>query len=101
MMMRVKLVIMSSSDGSTVSRLISTRIWSDSDSGRPSPEMAPSARLRAPLWPPAGEVALGVPVAGVPWPAARARQRRRGRGGLGGRRRAPARPGPARLRASA
>src|SRR5207253_2404963 len=51
--------------GSTVSRLISKRIWSDSESGRPSPEMAPSARLSAPGWPPAGEMALGVPVAGV------------------------------------
>src|SRR4051812_686641 len=63
--MRVKLVIISRSDGSTVSRLMSKRICSDSDSGRPSPEMAPSARLSAPGWPPAGEMALGVPVAGV------------------------------------
>src|SRR3546814_1539418 len=46
MMMRVKLVIINSSDGSTVSRLISTRICNDSDSGRPSPPSSFTARAR-------------------------------------------------------
>src|SRR3546814_12265538 len=45
MMMRVKLVIISSSDGSTVSRLIRTRIWRDRLKGRPSPPISFTARL--------------------------------------------------------
>ena len=47
MMIRVKLVIISSSDGSTVSKLIRMRICSDSDKGLPSPETWPSALLSA------------------------------------------------------
>ncbi len=49
MMMRVKLVIIRMSDGNTVSRLISSRIWSDSESGRPSPEIVFSARSMPPV----------------------------------------------------
>ena len=48
MMIRVKLVIMSRIDGRTVSRLIRINIWSDSDKGRPSPEIVSSARSIAP-----------------------------------------------------
>ncbi len=67
MMMRVKLVIMSSSDGSTVSRLIRTRIWSESASGLPSPDTWPSARLSALDWmlPAAGGLTTPVPGAAV------------------------------------
>src|SRR3546814_15868189 len=53
MMMRVKLVIIRISDGSTVSRLIRMRTWRLSDSGRPSPEIVVSARSSAPGCPPA------------------------------------------------
>src|SRR4051812_32034333 len=60
-MIRVKLVIIRTSDGSTVSRLIRIRICSDSESGRPSPETWFIARLSAPdaAAGPAGGAAAG------------------------------------------
>ena len=48
MMIRVKLVIIRISEGNTVSSPISSKICSESDSGRPSPAIYPTARSRPP-----------------------------------------------------
>ena len=65
MMMRVKLVIIRMSDGSTVSRLIRMRICSESESGAPLPDTSPSARVSAPAGTPVGEAGTGAGAAGT------------------------------------
>src|SRR3954471_15838226 len=65
MMIRVKLVIIRRIDGSTVSRLISSRICSESDKGWPLPATVCSARSSAPGWPPTGGAGAGTGTAGA------------------------------------